>query len=115
MTEEPTAEINETDISFDCPNCGKNHVIDFRGAGLQINCSACGKSMLVPIPAGMELGDLDLDTGEILQQLFASRRNHQKAEMEIQKLKATLVQMQETLAVMQKVIEEGLAPSDADA
>ena len=36
------AEIRDTDIVFDCPHCGKNLVIDYRGAGLQINCSECG-------------------------------------------------------------------------
>ena len=103
------AEVRDTDISFDCPYCGKNHVIDYRGAGLSINCSECGKSILVPIPEGMELGDLDLDTGEILQQLFATRRNFQKAELLIQSLKARLRQMQEAFEAMQAVIAEGLA------
>lgn len=103
------AEIRDTDIVFDCPQCGKNLVIDYRGAGLQINCSQCGTSVLVPIPDGMELGDLDLDSGEILKQLFATRRNYQKAELVIQGLKARLVQMQETLGVLQDVISEGLA------
>ena len=104
-------EIRDTDIAFDCPQCGKNLVIDYRGAGLQINCSACGASVLVPIPDGMELHDLDLDPGEILKQLFATRRNYQKAELEIQSLKARLTQLQETLGVMQEVIAEGLSDS----
>ena len=103
------AEIRETDIVFDCPHCGKNLVIDYRGAGLQINCSSCGESVLVPIPDGMELRDLDLDPGEILKQLFATRRNYQKAELKIQELKARLVQLQETLGVMQEVVAEGIA------
>ena len=103
------AEIRDTDIVFDCPHCGKNLVIDYRGAGLQINCSECGESVLVPIPDGMELNDLDLDPGEILKQLFATRRNYQKAELRIQALKARLVQLQETLGVMQEVVAEGLA------
>ena len=102
-------EIRDTDIAFDCPHCGKNLVIDYRGAGLQINCSACGESVLVPIPDGMELADLDLDQGEILKQLFATRRNYQKAELRIQALKARLVQLQETLGVMQEVVAEALA------
>ncbi len=102
-------EIRDTDINFDCPHCGKNLVIDYRGAGLQINCSQCGKSVLVPIPDGMELGDLDLDVGEVLKQLFATRRNFQKAELQIQSLKTRLVQMQEALGVMQAVVAEGLA------
>ena len=49
------ADIRDTDIVFDCPHCGKNLVIDYRGAGLQINCSECGESVLVPIPDGMVL------------------------------------------------------------
>ena len=103
------ADIRDTDIVFDCPHCGKNLVIDYRGAGLQIDCSECGKSVLVPIPEGMQLTDLDLDPGEILKQLFATRRNYQKAELEIQALKARLSQIGETLGVMQQVIAEGLA------
>ena len=103
------AEIRDTDIVFDCPHCGKNLVIDYRGAGLQINCSECGEPTLVPIPDGMELHDLDLDPGEILKQLFATRRNYQKAELKVQELKARLVQMQETLGVLQDVVAEGIS------
>lgn len=102
-------EIRDTDIVCDCPNCGKSMAIDYRAAGLQINCSQCGASVLVPIPDGMELGDLDLEPGEILKQLFATRRNYQKAELTIQSLKARLVQMQETLGVLQQVVAEGIA------
>jgi len=105
------AEILDTDIVFDCPHCGKNLVIDYRGAGLQINCSECGEPVLVPIPDGMELSDLDLDVGEVLKQLFATRRNYQKAELRIQALKQRLVQIQETLGVMQEVVAEGLSES----
>ena len=103
------AEIRDTDIVFDCPHCGKSLVIDYRGAGLQITCSTCGEPTLVPIPDGMELADLDLDPGEILKQLFATRRNYQKAELKIGELKARLVQLQETLGVMQEVVAEGLS------
>lgn len=102
------AEIRDTDIVFDCPYCGKSLVIDYRGAGLQIPCSDCGKSVLVPIPEGMELNDLDLDPGEILKQLFATRKNFQKAELEIQSLKARFAQLQEALNVMQAVVAEGV-------
>ena len=105
------ADIRDTDIVFDCPHCGKSLVIDYRGAGLQIDCSSCGQSVLVPIPDGMELTDLDLDPGEILKQLFATRRNYQKAEAKVESLKARLVQLQETLNVMQEVVAEGLGES----
>ena len=104
-----STDIRDTDIVFDCPHCGKSLVIDYRGAGLQIDCSSCGERVLVPIPDGMQLTDLDLDAGEVLKQLFATRRNFQKAELQIQELKTRLAQLQETLGVMQNVIAEGLA------
>lgn len=102
------ADIRDTDIVFDCPHCSKTLVIDYRGAGLQISCSECGKDVLVPIPDGMELTDLDMDPGEILKQLFATRKNFQKAELEIQSLKARFAQLQEALNVMQAVVAEGV-------
>ena len=102
------AEIRDTDIVFDCPHCGKNLVIDYRGAGLQIQCSQCSEPVLVPIPDGMELRDLDLDPGEILKQLFATRRNYQRAEQRIQGLQERLSRLQETLGIMQEVVAEGL-------
>ena len=78
--EETGTVIRDTDIVFDCPHCGHNLAIDYRGAGLQINCVNCGESVLVPIPSGMKIDDLDLEPGEILKQLFATRRNLQRAE-----------------------------------
>ena len=91
------AQINDTDIVFDCPHCGHNLCIDYRGAGLQITCSECGEAVLVPIPDGMKIDDLDLDPGEILKQLFATRRNLQRAEARAEALEARLA------AVAQKV------------
>lgn len=102
-------EIGDDDIVFDCPHCGKGLCINYRGAGLQIECSGCHEQVLVPIPDGMELADLDMDVGEALKQLFATRKNYQKAELEIQALKGRLVKLQEALGVMQAVIAEGLA------
>lgn len=98
----------DTDIVFDCPQCGESLVVDYRGAGLGIHCPKCGKEVLVPIPEGMELRDLDLDAGEILKQLFATRRNYQKKALQLRELKEKLLRIQETLAVMRKVIAEGL-------
>ena len=105
------ADIRDTDIVFDCPHCGKGLVIDYRGAGLRVDCTQCGEQVLVPIPDGMQLNDLDLEPGEVLRQLFATRRNFQKAELRINELKVRLAQLQETLGVMQQVVAEGLADS----
>ena len=88
-TEEGTI-IRDTDIVFDCPHCGHNLAIDYRGAGLQIECVNCGESVLVPIPDGMKIDDLDIEPGEILKQLFAARRNLQRAEGRIEELELEL-------------------------
>jgi len=98
------AQINDTDIVFDCPHCGHNLCIDYRGAGLQINCSECGEPVLVPIPDGMELTDLDLDPGEILKQLFATRRNLQRAEARAEALEARLAEVAGMIANVQDAL-----------
>ncbi|MDD4102460.1 MAG: hypothetical protein PHU80_07500 [Kiritimatiellae bacterium] len=83
-------EIRATDIVFDCPSCGHNLAIDFRGAGLQITCVECGSPVQVPIPDGMKIDDLDLSTGELLNQLFQTRRMLQKSEQHVAELEETL-------------------------
>lgn len=62
-------EIRETDIVFDCPHCGHGLVIDYRGAGLVIECVQCGKPVQVPIPEGMRLSDLDQNPEDLRKQL----------------------------------------------
>ena len=97
--------IRDTDIVFDCPHCGHNLAIDYRGAGLQINCVQCGESVLVPIPDGMKIDDLDLDPGEILKQLFATRRNLQRAEARAEALEAKLAEAAEKVAAIQELLK----------
>ena len=96
------AQINDTDIVFDCPHCGHNLCIDYRGAGLQITCSECGEAVLVPIPDGMKIDDLDLDPGEILKQLFATRRNLQRAEARAEALEAKIAAVKAAVAELQE-------------
>jgi len=83
-------EIKVTDIVFDCPNCHHNLAIDYRGAGLQIQCVECGEPVLVPIPEGMKIDDLDLSSGELLTQLFQTRRMMLKSEQRIAEMDETL-------------------------
>ena len=83
-------EIKPTDIVFDCPQCGHNLAIDYRGAGLQINCVECNHPVLVPIPEGMKIDDLDLSPGELLTQLFQTRRMMLKSEQRISELEEAI-------------------------
>jgi hypothetical protein len=52
-------EVRATDIVFDCPYCTKSLAIDYRGAGLTIQCTDCGNNVIVPIPEGLDLSDID--------------------------------------------------------
>ena len=103
--EETGTEIRDTDIVFDCPHCGHNLAIDYRGAGLQIECVNCGESVLVPIPDGMKIDDLDIEPGEILKQLFATRRNLQRAEKKVEALEEELRLMKERRDALLSVFE----------
>jgi predicted RNA-binding Zn-ribbon protein involved in translation (DUF1610 family) len=86
--EPPTSqeEIRSTDILFNCPSCGSSLAIDYRGAGLQINCTQCGALAQVPIPSGMDVSDLDLSAGELLVQLFQTRSMMLKRDLQITEL-----------------------------
>jgi len=88
-------EIRPTDIVFDCPICGHNLVIDYKGAGLQVTCTECGNLIQAPIPEGMHVSDLDLSPGELLSQLFQTRRLLQKTEQRIGELEATSTSLRE--------------------
>jgi len=73
-------EIKDTDIVFDCPHCGKSLAIDYRGAGLTITCSDCGNDVEVPIPDGMEIGDVDSTLEDQELKVIHLRRSLQHAQ-----------------------------------
>ena len=102
--ENQDVQIQDTDIVFDCPHCGHNLCIDYRGAGLQINCSECDEPVLVPIPDGMKISDLDLDAGELLKQLCATRRLLQRAEARTEALEIKLEAVAEKVGELQNTL-----------
>ncbi len=79
-------EIKETDIIFDCPHCGKSLAIDYRGAGLSVPCTDCGKNVLVPIPEGMEITDIDTTEEEQEIQILNLRKSLAAAELRVDQL-----------------------------
>lgn len=86
--------IKETDIVFDCPNCGKSLAIDYRGAGLAIPCTDCGQYVDVPIPEGMEVTDIDSSNEEQEMRILNLRRSLSGAEERIVELEARLASLQ---------------------
>ena len=103
MPDDPsqTTEIKDTDIVFDCPQCGKSLAIDYRGAGLTIPCSDCGKTIEVPIPDGMELTDIDSSDEEQEMQILNLRRSLSAAEYRITQLEREL----EELGIRRELLE----------
>ena len=83
-------QVPDTDITFECPHCGKSLSIDPRGAGLVISCTLCGQPITVPIPAGLEIDDFDATPEELSIQLLSARKNLAKAQAHISTLEAEL-------------------------
>ena len=83
---EEMAEIPDTDIVFDCPHCGKSLAIDYHGAGLTIQCTDCERDVVVPIPEGMELNDIDSSDEEQELRVINLRRALVAAEAQIEGL-----------------------------
>jgi len=83
-----TDQVPLTDIVFECPHCSKSLSIDHRGAGLVIACTACHQLVTVPIPEGMEIGDLDIPPEEREAQVVNLRRALTKAEARIAELES---------------------------
>lgn len=97
-----TSEIKETDIVFDCPHCGKSLAIDYRGAGLTIPCTDCGNTVEVPIPEGMQIGDIDSNEEEQEARILNLRRALANAEMRIKHLEGEI----EELNVRRETLEK---------
>ena len=38
------------DVIFNCPKCEQELAVDSTGAGTEINCPACGESIVIPVP-----------------------------------------------------------------
>jgi len=97
-----SSEIRDTDIVFDCPNCGKSLAIDYRGAGLTIPCTDCGKHVQVPIPEGMEISDID-STGEDQENLILNlRKSIAAAERRIVELENRVDELEQRRLFLEK-------------
>jgi len=102
------AEIKDTDIVFDCPHCGKSLAIDYRGAGLMIPCTDCGKNVQVPIPEGMEITDVDISDEEKEARIVNLRRSLAASEMRIKQLEAEVEELTVRRDQLEKVRAENM-------
>lgn len=100
--------IKETDIVFDCPHCDKSLAIDYRGAGLTIQCSDCGKDVTVPIPEGMEIADIDSSDEEQEIQILNLRRALSVADHKIEQLQAEVEELLERRESLEKTRTDNL-------
>jgi transcription elongation factor Elf1 len=83
-------EIKASDVIFDCPHCGKSLAIDYRGAGLSIPCTDCGRIVDVPIPEGMEITDIDSSDEDKEMRMLSLRKSLAAAESRIVNLELRL-------------------------
>jgi predicted nucleic acid-binding Zn-ribbon protein len=103
-----TAEIKETDIVFDCPHCGKSLAIDYRGAGLTIECSDCHREIQVPIPEGMELEDIDSSSEQQEVRIMHLRKSLSDAHSRIRELENALDEMSSRRDALEKSRSESM-------
>jgi transcription elongation factor Elf1 len=103
-----SAQIKDTDIIFDCPHCGKSLAIDYRGAGLTIPCTDCGKSVQVPIPEGMEISDLDTTNAQQEALILNLRKSLAAAEDRIQQMESDMESVGARRTQLEKERTEGI-------
>lgn len=96
------SEIKDTDIVFDCPFCGKSLAIDYRGAGLNIPCSDCGELVEVPIPEGMDIGDIDKSDEEMEIVVLSLRKSIAAAEAKINHLESEVAELEARRDALEK-------------
>jgi len=101
-------EVKDTDIVFDCPYCSKSLAIDYRGAGLTIQCSDCGSDVQVPIPDGMELDDIDSTSEQQEIRIMHLRRSLASAQQRIQQLEAEVDGLNARRVVLERSRTAGL-------
>ncbi|MBL7114984.1 MAG: hypothetical protein ISS35_04395 [Kiritimatiellae bacterium] len=101
-------DIKETDIVFDCPHCGKSLAIDYRGAGLTIPCTDCGNHVEVPIPEGMDIGDIDSSDEEKEIRIMNLRRTLASAESRLKDLEEELESTNDRREALEKIRTEML-------
>jgi transcription elongation factor Elf1 len=113
MEDEPlnSAEIKPTDIIFDCPYCSKSLAIDYRGAGLTVPCTDCGRYVQVPIPDGMEIEDVNGSDEELEMRLQNTRRALAAAQRRIQDLETEVADLRARC----EMFEKSRADSDSQA
>ena len=107
VSDSVSGDIKKTDIIFDCPHCGKSLAIDYRGAGLTIQCSDCGRDVQVPIPDGMELDDIDISDEQQEIRIINMRKSLADARERISTLETTI----EELTARRETLEKGRSDS----
>jgi DNA-directed RNA polymerase subunit M/transcription elongation factor TFIIS len=104
---EEASDIQDTDIVFDCPNCGKSLAVDRLGAGMMIPCSDCGKLVQVPAPEEAESSEeegeepslADADRSTEMDEL---RRKLAAAESRVRELEALVEEVNGRREVLEK-------------
>lgn len=105
-------EIRDSDIIFDCPFCQKSLAIDCRGAGLAITCPDCENKVQVPIPAGMDVSDIDSSQEDQEVRIIHMREVLSASQNRVLQLEAELADLQERRESLEKLRAENAVRFD---
>lgn len=100
-------DIMDTDILFDCPQCGKSLVIEEQGAGLVVPCPDCGARMQVPVPERLQQ-EAERSPGRTTLADYTAAVESAPAETEVlrervERLEVTVEEVQQRKRLLEKM------------
>jgi DNA-directed RNA polymerase subunit RPC12/RpoP len=78
------------DINFKCTHCGQDLSVDSSGAGVQIECPACGQGIVVPQAEQKVMNPIMVSAGARESKLFTVPQHDKEKDVPIEKPKPTL-------------------------
>jgi DNA-directed RNA polymerase subunit RPC12/RpoP len=78
------------DINFKCNHCGQDLSVDSSGAGVQIECPACGQTIVVPPAEQKVLNPIMASAGARESKTFSVPQHSKEKDVPIEKPKPTL-------------------------
>lgn len=110
-------DVQDTDIVFECPQCGKSLAIDPRGAGFVVTCPDCQTQVQVPLPpeetgAGTVIQEAEEDdVPDLPSQLHQLQRLHHMDRERLKQISAEIGLIQASIDRMVGLLDEAEPPA----
>jgi transcription elongation factor Elf1 len=117
VSEETQEPLEEADIVFDCPHCGKSLEIDARGAGMVIVCPDCNNNVQVPVPEQSEVESVTVSQPAVsleaaMAQIQSLTATVTASQAKIERLVESLEEVRDRRAYLEKLRIENIARFD---